>query len=207
MTPYVLAMIVLVAAVLYAIRTEHPWLQWVAKPLASATFIAAGLRAGLPESAYGQALVAGLVLAALGDVLLIPKDRRAFLAGLVAFLAGHVLYAIAFVVRGVLLEPTAMTSALVLVAAIAVVRWLWPHVEGAMRAPVLAYVAVISVMLALAVGTFGHSPEAAIPLGALAFYLSDLTVARHRFVEAGFVNRAVGLPLYFGSQLLLASTV
>lgn len=207
MTPYVVAMIVLVAALLYALRAENAWLHWVTKPLASATFIAAGLRAGLPETAYGQALIAGLVLAALGDVLLIPPDRRAFLAGLVAFLAGHVLYAIAFVVRGVLLEPVALTSAILLVAAIAVVRWLWPHVDNAMRAPVLAYVAVISAMLALSVGTAGRSPEVAIPLGALAFYLSDLTVARQRFVAPGFANRAVGLPLYFGSQLLLASTV
>lgn len=206
MVPYVVAMVVLVGALLWAIRVEHPWLQWVVKPLASATFVAAALRSGLPESAYDRALVSGLVLAAIGDVLLIPQDRRAFLGGLTAFLLGHVLYGIAFVARGIHGEAAAMTGAVALVAALAVLRWLWPHARGAMRGPVLAYVTVITTMLALAVGTFGHSPDGRIPLGALAFYLSDLAVARERFVAPGFVNRAWGLPLYFASQLVLAST-
>ena len=34
------------------------------------------------------------------------------------------------------------------------------------------------------------------------FFLSDLCVARDRFVSPGWENRAVGLPLYFGAQLL-----
>lgn len=206
MIPYVIAMVVLVAALLWAIRAKHPWLQWVVKPLAAATFVAAGLRSGMPETPYERALIAGLVLAAIGDVLLIPKDRRAFLGGLVAFLLGHVLYAVAFVARGIHVEALAMTGALAFVAAIAVLRWLWPHARGGMRGPVLAYVAVISTMLALAVGTFGHSPDGRIPIAALMFYLSDLAVARERFIEPAFLNRAWGLPLYFASQLVLAST-
>ena len=43
--------------------------------------------------------------------------------------------------------------------------------------------------------------------GALAFYLSDLSVARDRFIREAFVNRLWGLPLYYGAQLLLAATV
>ena len=43
--------------------------------------------------------------------------------------------------------------------------------------------------------------------GALAFYLSDLSVARDRFVRPAFVNRAWGLPLYYGAQFVLAATV
>jgi hypothetical protein len=43
--------------------------------------------------------------------------------------------------------------------------------------------------------------------GALLFYLSDLLVARDRFVRPGIVNRVVGLPLYYAAQLLLASAV
>jgi hypothetical protein len=37
--------------------------------------------------------------------------------------------------------------------------------------------------------------------------LSDLSVARDRFVAPGFVNRAWGLPTYFAAQLLLAASV
>ena len=43
--------------------------------------------------------------------------------------------------------------------------------------------------------------------GAILFYLSDLAVARHRFVHESFVNRAIGLPTYYLGQLLLALTI
>jgi hypothetical protein len=43
-------------------------------------------------------------------------------------------------------------------------------------------------------------------VGALTFTASDVLVARNRFMRREFVNRAVGLPLYYGGQLLLAAT-
>ena len=43
--------------------------------------------------------------------------------------------------------------------------------------------------------------------GAFAFYVSDLAVARERFVSSSFLNRAWGLPLYYGAQILLAASV
>ena len=46
-----------------------------------------------------------------------------------------------------------------------------------------------------------------IPLGAVAFFLSDLAVARDRFVAKGWVNRVWGLPLYYFGQVLLATSV
>ena len=73
-----------------------------------------------------------------------------------------------------------------------------------MKAPVLAYMVVISTMVALAVGTVVAHGNAWIVVGAVGFYLSDLSVARDRFVARGWVNRVWGLPLYFGAQLVLA---
>jgi hypothetical protein len=40
-----------------------------------------------------------------------------------------------------------------------------------------------------------------------AFYLSDLFVARQRFVAPAFANRLYGLPLYYLGQFLLAFSV
>jgi hypothetical protein len=40
--------------------------------------------------------------------------------------------------------------------------------------------------------------------GALGFYVSDIFVARQRFLKTDFVNRLIGLPLYYGGQFLLA---
>jgi hypothetical protein len=43
--------------------------------------------------------------------------------------------------------------------------------------------------------------------GAVSFYISDLFVARDRFLKDAFFNRLVGLPLYYLGQFLLAFSV
>lgn len=197
---------VFVVLLLIAQRARRRDLAWIFKPLAAACFVAVGALAGALETAWGTVLFAGLLLAALGDVLLIPKDKRAFLAGLFAFLLGHVAYAIAFGMRGLDLHWTLGTALALALVAAPVLRWLWPHVSRKMRGPVVAYVIVITAMVALAAGTHAALGDARILLGALGFYLSDLAVARERFVKSSFMNRAWGQPLYFGAQLLLAWT-
>jgi len=150
-------------------------------------------------------LVAGLGLAALGDVLLIPKNEKAFLGGLGAFLAGHVAYAIAFWMRGVDAAVTLASLGLFGLLAVPVVRWLWPSVARPMRGPVAAYVLVITSMVAIAAGAAFRNGASWLLLGALAFYASDLAVARDQFVKREFPNRAWGMPLYFYAQMILAS--
>ncbi len=199
-------MVVLVGLVLVASRRRDRRLEWATKPLAALTFIAAAVARGSLETIYGQVLTFGLVLAAIGDVLLIPASKRSFLFGLIAFLFGHVAYGIAFIVRGVELAPLVAALVALFVLAVPILRWLWPHVPGPMRIPVASYVLVITTMVALSIGTYADAPDLRIPIGAVAFYFSDLAVARNRFVSEGFVNRAWGLPLYFGSQLMLAWT-
>jgi YhhN family len=44
-------------------------------------------------------------------------------------------------------------------------------------------------------------------IGAISFYLSDLFVARDRFVQTAFLNRLPGLPTYYAGQFLLAFSV
>lgn len=201
-----LTLVACVALLLWAERSGRQRLKWVWKPLSAACFIAVGWLAGALESAWGSALFAGLLLAAAGDVLLIPKDKRSFLAGLVAFLLGHVAYGVAFALRGLDLGWALGAGAVCTIVALPVLRWLWPSVEPKMRAPVACYVLVITAMVALAAGTFGAHGDARILVGAIGFYLSDLAVARERFVRSSFANRLWGLPLYFGAQLLLAMT-
>jgi hypothetical protein len=52
--------------------------------------------------------------------------------------------------------------------------------------------------------TAGWVWPTAVMAAAVAFYLSDVSVARDRFVAPGFDNRIWGLPLYYGAQLLFA---
>jgi uncharacterized membrane protein YhhN len=195
------------AALLFAERRGSRAGVWLAKPLASAGFLWAALAAGALDSGYGRAVLAALALSFLGDVLLIPDSRKSFLVGLVSFLLGHVAFAFAFAARG--LSPAWVGAALPLVALAVVLalRWLGPHVEPSMRVPVRAYVMVISAMVLAAAGTVGAAGRPSILVGALAFYVSDLAVARQRFVAKTFWNKSWGLPLYYGAQLILASTV
>jgi uncharacterized membrane protein YhhN len=184
---------------------------WLCKPLAAAGFLAAALAQGAVGTAYGRWILAGLALSALGDVLLIPRGaRRAFLAGLVSFLLGHLAYTGAFALRGLDLRSAALAAVAVAVASLLALRHLWPHVQAnapKLQWPVLLYVTVISTMVVCAAGTVGRAGNALILAGAVAFYASDLAVARQRFVAETFTNKLWGLPLYFGAQLLLAASI
>ena len=92
------------------------------------------------------------------------------------------------------------------VPATLLLRWLNPHL-GDMQKPVWAYVAVISLMTALAGGAaMGNAPWP-VPVGAVLFYLSDVFVARDRFVTPSPLNERIGLPLYYAAQLALAFSI
>lgn len=204
--PYVLCAAA-VAALLWAeCRGSRPGL-WFCKLLASLAFIWAGVAAGALDSAYGQLILAGLALCLIGDVLLIPLDRPAvFRAGVFAFLLGHVAYSAAFVTQP--LDGFGLAGGAILLAVVlfGVLRWLAAALPADMVWPVRIYMIVIGVMSTLACGATAAGGPWAVAVGALAFTASDISVARDRFVQSQFLNRAWGLPLYYAAQLLLAST-
>src|SRR6185503_7785569 len=109
-----------------------------------------------------------------------------------------------FLARGIAFAWGVGAAFVVAAILVFVFRWLSPHLPAELRGAAYAYMGVISVMVVAALATFGAHGNAAIVVGAVAFYLSDLSVARDRFVAHEFVNRLWGLPLYFGAQLVLA---
>jgi uncharacterized membrane protein YhhN len=126
---------------------------------------------------------------------------------LAAFLLGHALYVAGFLAALPIERWSWLILAPLLIVSGGAARWLWPHL-GRRRFSVLAYVVVISVMVwgGVSATTRGHLPWTA-AVGAILFYLSDLAVARQRFVQQSFINRALGLPIYYLGQLLLAMTI
>jgi len=179
---------------------------WVAKPLASAGFVATAIADGASETPYGRLVLIALVFGWLGDVLLIPRSRAVFAGGIASFLLGHLAFAAAFLLRGADLGWTAACALALAVPAVATWRWLRAHVPASLKLAVIAYVIVISAMLACAVGTAARASAPLLLLGATMFFVSDLAVARNRFVAPGFANKLWGLPLYYGGQLLLAAS-
>ncbi len=189
-------------------KREDQRLVALFKPIAALGFCAAAVANGAFESTYGQAVFVALVLSLFGDLFLIPKDvGKAFLLGLGSFLLGHVGFAVAFVIAGIDPVYTGVALGAVFPVAGIVARWLLPNVEPKMKRPVIAYIVVIASMAALSVGTIPVVADWRIPVAAAMFFVSDLSVARHRFVAPGFDNKVWGLPLYFGAQLVFAFTV
>jgi uncharacterized membrane protein YhhN len=201
----ILVVLASTAALMWADVVDSPAKRWI-KMVASTGFIAVALSVGALSSNYGRTVLIALALSWMGDLLLTFESRRAFLGGLAVFLLGHVAYSVAFGRLGVDPVATALAGALVVTVAIVVWRWLSPHV-GDMKAPVIAYIAVISVMVVLAFGAFSDDNTWLIPMGATLFFVSDLFVARNQFVTAVPLNRLWGLPLYYTAQVLLALSI
>lgn len=195
-----MACVVLVASQLGGWRSAAV----LAKLIASSSFVALAITVGARRSLFGRILLAGLALSWIGDMLLLGRSQALFLSGLCAFLLAHVAYIAAFAVRGINWRWAMAAAIPVVPTSVFVSIWLSPHVPDSMQLPVWLYTAVISGMVIGAMGARGAGAAVAIPLGALLFYFSDLSVAAGQFVRPGFPNFVWGLPFYYSGQLLLA---
>jgi uncharacterized membrane protein YhhN len=201
----------LLTALLFFEKKDLTWGKALSKLLLSSMFVGAALAAPNPLSSYSRPLLAGLVFCLAGDLLLAFPAMICFRLGLIAFLIGHLFYAAAFLpfltVGAASLAALPVTAA----AALFIYRGLSPHL-GDMKVPVIAYIAIISVMTYLAFCAaleprLSKSGGILIFGGAALFYLSDLFVARNRFIKKAFINRLIGPPLYYGGQFMLAFSV
>jgi uncharacterized membrane protein YhhN len=183
---------------------------YVAKPLSTLLVIVVALFSlAQPDArpAFTWWVTAGLVLSLGGDVALMFKTDRAFLAGLVLFLLAHVVYAIGFTLPNGFYAQDLISAGVLLAIAVAVYAYLKPGLGG-MKGPVIFYIAVICVMVNRAVSTFygdyfSQTQAWLLTLGASLFWLSDLVLAVNRFRRPFEANR-LSLFLYFGGQLLIA---
>lgn len=198
---------VCVSALLWAEAADRPAARAAFKIAASLLFVLFALERGAIASVYGQIVLAGLALCALGDALLLRRAQAAFLAGMAAFAAGHAAYIAAFFAGGAEYRPGVFAAALIMAwFAFAICRWLWPQL-GQFRLPVVGYSAIISVMVVAAVALALTRGWPLVAAGAAIFAISDVAVARDRFVAEKLSNRLWGLPAYYAAQLLIASTV
>ncbi len=198
--------IVGLVVLLYGEWKDRPGLRASGKPFASLGFLVAAIGFGALESRYGKIVFAGLLLGALGDVVLLGRARQFFLGGLVSFLLGHVAYVVAFASLGMSRVEAMVAAAVMGLVLFLVGRWVFPHAPE-MRAPIAAYMLVIGIMCVAAIGAYGAGAPWMVPVGALMFTASDIAVVRDRFVSKGFTNRAWGLPLYYAAQLLIAWSI
>ncbi|MFT4520351.1 MAG: putative membrane protein YhhN [Halioglobus sp.] len=204
--PFLLSAVAVMALVLSDLN-ESRMGRFLFKPLAAAAFIWLALALDATATPYGSWLLGGLIFCMMGDLLLMPDGELTFLAGLGAFLCGHLLFAIAFIQL-----PLNLTGLLVVILpALALLifagRWLQPHVPAKMKLPVVLYITVITAMLICSAMTAGQPAATWIIVGAWGFALSDLAVARRQFIDPSRMNALWGTPLYFCAQMVLACTI
>ncbi len=160
-----------------------------------------------PRTRDAALIAAGLLLSAIGDLLL-EASPALFLPGLASFLLAHVCYVIAFFGRTRALHLGRL--GLVVALAWGAFSVLEPHL-GAMRVPVIAYVVVISAMLWRAAAQLGEDrtgnlrPILAIA-GAAMFAISDVMVAWHRFVAPEAALQLPLMLLYWSGQLAITAS-
>ncbi len=181
------------------------------KTALSLLFILTALVQAHPILRYYLFILFGLIFCLCGDVFLALPQKKSFLFGLISFLLGHIFYIIGFFYIAQESPWTWLGSVIFLVISGWVYIRLRPNL-GSMKVPVLVYVMAITVMISGAWSVLGDFyltglGQIMIFVGAVCFYVSDVFVARDRFLKKKFINRLIGLPLYYTGQFLLAFSV
>ena len=201
----------LLLGLVWAESTGNNWLALGFKTPLSILFVITALLQPKVLPKYFKFVLIGLILGLVGDVCLGLPGMTAFRVGLVSFLAGHILYILAFAILTRRVDWINPVNILIIAISGCVYLWLLPDL-GNMLVPVTFYIVVISVMVAAAWAAF-RNPRVRglgawfILVGAVFFYVSDIFVAHQRFVIEQFYNRLIGLPLYYTAQFLLAFSV
>ncbi|NVJ49443.1 MAG: lysoplasmalogenase [Gammaproteobacteria bacterium] len=158
-------------------------------------------------SHYGGLIGLALLFGVIGDVLLLGRKTLLFALGMAAFALGHIIYMIAF--SGFDSSTGSFFAGLLVmwICGSRVYVWLKPGIAQQLRLPVLLYGGLLTAMTALALSLRIDQHFTLMGLGALLFMLSDFFVATHRFKTPKLIDKAVGLPLYYAGQLILATSI
>jgi uncharacterized membrane protein YhhN len=204
---------------LWAEARHHQSVLYVLKPGTMALIICLAVT-GLAQqraAGYAYAVVAGLAVSVVGDVLLmLPRER--FIGGLAAFLVAHLLY-IWGLWFGLSAQPVVMDLVIPPVLALLggfvfrrLSRGIREQGQEAMLVPVGVYAAAITIMAWRAAVVLFQ--PGALPvyrwlpaLGAALFYLSDTALAWDRFVRPLPRRNLIIMATYFAAQYCFAASV
>lgn len=183
-----------------AVQRPSKALEYLCKPLTLVLLVGTALALEPASSGVRGWFVAALLFSLAGDVfLMLSKDL--FVFGLGSFLIGHIAYVIGMQVDGVDAQRFAIgivvVMALLAVVGAAVLKGVRAGPDPKLAGPVVAYMLVISSMVASAVGV-GH---AAAVVGASLFYVSDALIAWNRFVRETRHSRLTIMITYHLAQV------
>ncbi len=205
-------MVLLAALSIATSVSELPALHFVFKPLPLlAAIVAVAARAYFTgaRARFDLYLLAALVASLAGDVFLMLPGNY-FIPGLASFLVAHLFY-IALFRQGVPWFPSRRALGLTLGLGGAMYAWVWAGlIDPALKVAVAAYVSVIALMVAQAIGralVLRDGAARAVGLGACVFMLSDSLIAINRFVQPLPLVSVWVLATYYTAQILIVRYV
>ena len=207
---YPAIVVLTIASATIAILSKYldwsPNVFYISKPLTT-TLILVPVLVLIPDStsAYIPLITGGLLFALIGDILLMLPESR-FVLGIGSFAATHALYLAAFIsVAGLaLINPS--TIPLILFSAI-MTRFLWAGLRKSLQIPVAAYIVLITIMTAQAIGAAIEQEGAGLAIaaaGAVLFLASDSMLAIDRFRVPFRAAQGLVLASYWLGQWLIA---
>lgn len=177
-------------------------LKIASKSLASAGFVLLYFCYLGEINLFSSAIFIALILAFIGDLLLLPQQQKHFFKlGILAFAAAHLAYIIAFSRLLLDIEQLLISSLISLFLGVAVYYWLRSYLTTYFKWLVPVYLLLIGVMMTLGMAAGMNMGSYWLFCGSLGFAISDIFVARNRFINNQIINRLLGLPLYYGAQI------
>lgn len=155
-------------------------------------------------------VILALISGFLGDVFLMVSKRQTYtIAGIIAFLIGHISYILIFIgnsyMGGHIPAWFLMFLAFYVVAAIFLYKTLFSSIQS-MRLPVMSYMIVIFIMSFMSLSriwTVSFLSFLLAFLGSLAFIFSDALLAYNMFTMSRKNNGPVIMATYLIAQLLI----
>ena len=187
---------------------QRPKIFYLLKPLTTILILAVAFVRPADSVAYQHWILLALVLSLAGDVSLMFKSNRWFLAGLSSFLLAHLAFVAAFLSGLAHIEPPLWSYA-VLLWGMAMLRVLWPR-AGALKIPVLVYGAALAAMTLTAAARHAalDTPASLYALcGAWLFMLSDSLLGYRQFVRRYAGAQPLILTTYWAAIGLIAWSV
>jgi uncharacterized membrane protein YhhN len=185
----------------WAVAARRATTEMVAKPTVMLGLIAIVATVDLDPPDVRPWVIAALVAGLIGDVCLLPTVD-AFVAGLAAFLVGHLCYLVA---AGAAWSPTGWLVVGLAAAGGLVAVFARPVLTGARRAgllvPVAAYLAVTLAIVIIGSGT----GRPVLVLGTVLFATSDGLIGRRRFVEGAGDSRLAVIVMYHLGQAAIVA--
>ncbi len=206
------ACIALACAFMMQEKQEHYVPAVILKGAASLCFVLLGVLNAPKGNPAASKIVIGLLLGMIADILLnlrfvVKNGKPVFLAGILVFLAGHVMYLLA-------VFPMAQPKWIILIAAVLLtallMKWIFTKItaEKAFKIFGIVYIGAIVLLNCTAFANLFASFRAftgVFAAGALLFLISDIVLILNTFgPKSEFRLRVTNLSLYYIGQILIA---